>query len=143
MDQHAIPVIELWGRLIVALQGDVGDTQMERLREEVLQRVRERGAQGLVIDASGMWMVDSHLCAMLGRIVSSARLMGVRAVLSGLSPQVVLTLGEMGIDLEGISTALTLEEALESLGVAALRDDQTHSTQTLAEQWIELTGADR
>ena len=67
MDTNSIPVIELWGRLVVSLQGDVGDTQMDALRDEILRRVRDRGAKGLVIDASGMWLVDSHLCSMLGR----------------------------------------------------------------------------
>jgi hypothetical protein len=44
-------------------------------------------------------------------------------VLAGLQPQVVTTLGEMGIGLEGIATALSLEEALESLGINAIRSD--------------------
>src|SRR6187431_2357733 len=100
IESNRIPVIELWGRLIVSLQGDVTDTLMDQLRADVLHRVRERAPAGLVIDASGMWLVDSHLCSMLGRIVSAARLMGTRAVLAGLQPQVVITLGEMGIGFE-------------------------------------------
>lgn len=142
MTTHAIPVIELWGRLIVSLQGDVTDSQMERLRTEILQRVRERDARGLVIDASGMWLVDSHMCAMLGRIVMAARLMGVRALLSGLSPNVVMTLGEMGVGLEGITTARSLEEALEVLGVSTVRDDVLESTAALAEEWNDLIGVE-
>lgn len=124
MDAHAIPVIELWGRLVVPLQGDVSDSQMDQLRDEVLRRVRDRAAKGLVIDASGMWLVDSHLCAMLGRIVAAARLMGTRAVLAGLHPNVVVTLGEMGIALEGVETALSLEEALELLGINVVEMDR-------------------
>ncbi len=124
MEGHVIPVIELWGRLVVPLQGDVTDTQMERLRGDVLGRIQKGGARGLVIDASGMWLVDSHLCAMLGRIVNAASLMGTRAVLAGLSPLVVMTLEEMGIRLQGIETALTLEAALESLGVQPAIDDR-------------------
>ena len=143
MTTHTIPVIELWGRLIVSLQGDVSDSQMEQLRTEVLQRVRERDARGMVIDASGMWLVDSHMCAMLGRIVVAARLMGVRAILSGLSPNVVATLGEMGVGLEGITTALTLEEALESLGINAVHEDVAKSgLGRLADEWNDLTGVE-
>lgn len=116
-EQHAIPVIELWGRLVVSLQGDVTDSQMERLQTTLLDRIREKGAHGLVIDASGVWLMDSHLCAVLGRIAGAARLMGTRPVLSGLSPSVVMTLDQMGIALEGIETALGLETALERLGL--------------------------
>ena len=128
MESYRIPVIELWGRLIVTLQGDVSDTQMEQLRDDVLERVRQKAASGLVIDASGMWLVDSHLCAMLGRVVAAAALMGTRAVLAGLQPQVVVTLGEMGIGLEGVATALSLEQALESLGINASERESATAT---------------
>jgi rsbT antagonist protein RsbS len=136
-DYYRIPVIELWGRLIVSLQGDVSDTQMDQLRDDLLERVRQRAASGLVIDASGMWLVDSHLCAMLGRIVSAAALMGTRAVLAGLQPQVVITLGEMGIGLEGVATALSLEEALESLGVAGIHRESAATPNQNADTTIE------
>jgi rsbT antagonist protein RsbS len=117
MDENSIPVIELWGRLVVPLQGDLTDSQLERLRDTVLSRIRQRGATGLAVDASGLSIVDSHLCAVLGRLGESARLMGTRTVLSGLSPAVVVTLTEMGIGLSGVDTALSLEAALELLGV--------------------------
>lgn len=135
IESARIPVIELWGRLIVALQGDVSDSQMDQLRADVLHRVRERAPAGLVIDASGMWLVDSHLCSMLGRIVSAARLMGTRAVLAGLQPQVVITLGEMGIGLEAVETALSLEEALEALGLDVVRHEADR--QSAADEWLE------
>lgn len=113
-----IPVIELWRHLVVPLQGDITDTQMEDLSSAVLERIRDRGAEGLVLDASGVWLLDSHLCAVLGRLAGAARLMGARPVLCGLSPTVVLTLQAMGIELEGVDTALGLEGALELLGVS-------------------------
>jgi rsbT antagonist protein RsbS len=114
---HTIPVIELWGQLLVALQGELGDRQMDALEQNVLERIRARGAEGVVIDASAVWMMDSHLCAVLGRLAGAARLMGARAVLCGLGPNVVMTLQTMGIDLDGVDTALGLESALELLGV--------------------------
>jgi rsbT antagonist protein RsbS len=120
---HVIPVIELWGQLLVPLQGELGDRQMDDLQTNVLERIRDRGAEGVVIDASGVWMMDSHLCAVLGRLAGAARLMGARAVLCGLGPDVVMTLQSMGIDLEGVDTALGLEAALELLGVRPFDED--------------------
>jgi rsbT antagonist protein RsbS len=125
MDSHnPIPVIELWGRLVVPLQGDITDSQVDRLQETVLDRIKTRGADGLVIDCSGVWLMDSHLCAVLGRLAGAARLMGTPPVLCGLSPSVVMTLQSMGIDLDGIETALGLESALESLGLEVHRREQ-------------------
>jgi rsbT antagonist protein RsbS len=137
--QNTIPVIELWGRLVVPLQGDLTDSQMESLQTTLLERIREKGARGLVIDASGVWLMDSHLCAVLGRIAGAARLMGTRPVLAGLSPSVVMTLDQMGIALDGIETALGLEAALERLGldVHDTSDDDDDGIDELLEEGLD------
>lgn len=116
-----IPVIELWGHLLVPLQGDIGDRQMQDMIDDVLRRISLRGADGLLIDASGIWIVDSHLCAGLGRLATAANIMGVPSVLCGLSAEVVMTLQTMGFELEGVKTATTLERALEALGIVVQR----------------------
>lgn len=111
-----IPVIELWGHLLVPLQGDIGDLQMQGMIDDVLSRIATRGADGLLIDASGIWIVDSHLCAGLGKLATAASIMGVPSVLCGLSAEVVVTLQTMGFELNEVRTATTLEHALEALG---------------------------
>jgi rsbT antagonist protein RsbS len=118
-----IPVIELYGKLLLPLVGDITDTQMDALVEATLERIQARGSDGLVIDASGVWMVDSHLCAALGKLASSARLMGAEAVLCGLGSEVVITLQSMGFDLREVHTALGLEDALETLGLRLARSE--------------------
>ncbi len=119
--QHRIPIIHLWGCVIVPLQGDITDEQMEQLGHEVLQRLRQRPVRGLVVDVSGLWLLDSHLCAALGQLAASASLMGTPGILCGLSPDVAMTLHEMGIALRGLKTALGLEHALEALGLCPER----------------------
>jgi rsbT antagonist protein RsbS len=114
-----IPVLSLWGRLVVPLQGDIGDLQVEHLRDTVLARLRDSDASGLAIDVSGVWVLDSHICSVVGGIASAARLLGAEAVLCGLSPESVLTLQAMDIGLDSVRTAVDLEEALELLGIEA------------------------
>ena len=112
-----IPVIEIWGNLLVPLQGDISDRQMESMVDDVLRRIAKHGAEGLIIDASGVWLVDSHLCAGLGKLATAANIMGVPSVLCGLSSDVVMTLQTMGFEWDEIRTATTLERALEKLGL--------------------------
>ena len=112
-----IPIIKLFGQLLVPLQGDVTDHQASRLREDILLAIQKYGALGVVIDVSGLWIVDSHLCSVLAQLALASRLMGTRTVLSGVSPDIAVTLQTMGVGLEGMETALGLEEALELLGL--------------------------
>lgn len=129
----SIPIIELWGQLLVPLQGELGDADMRALEIALLERVRDRGPEGLVLDVSGVHTMDSHLCAVLGRLASAARLMGTRAVLSGLSPAIALTLEALDVDLGGVETVVGLEAAMEALGVAVHHQDARTLTALHAE----------
>ena len=114
-----IPIIQLWGQLIVTLQGDLTDRHAAVLTSDVLDRIQQTGARGLVLDISGTWLVDSHLCSVLAQLASAAKLMGTRTVITGMAPEVAMTLQSMGVALEGAETALGLEEGLTLLGLTA------------------------
>jgi len=121
-----IPIIRLWTLLLVPVQGELTDSQAEQLRHEVLGEIHSAGSEGLVLDVTGLWLMDSHLCAVLTRLAQAASLMGTRTIVCGMSAEVALTIQSMGLELRGVKTALTLEEALHSFGVhgpAAPDDD--------------------
>lgn len=127
-DQLRIPVICLWRRLVVPLQGDVTDEMAAVLAEDVLNAIRDTSASGLVIDLTGMWTMDSHLCHVMAGLAAAARLMGTPTVLCGMSAPIAVTLETMGAAFPQAQTALTLEDALERLGVAAMIDDEAPMT---------------
>lgn len=120
-DNDRLPIISLWKQVLVPLQGEITDALAERLLEQVLETVKTTDAEGLIIDLTGVWMVDSHLCSVLSKMAASARLMGAESSLCGMSAEVAITLQTMGIDLLGVRTALTLEEAFDSLGIGRLQ----------------------
>lgn len=113
---NLIPIIPLWGVLLVPLQGEITDTQAAHLSEAVLQRISRSGADGLVFDVSGVAIIDSHLCAILARVASAAQLMGAPTTICGVKPEIAMTLQAMGVRFE-VNTTLTLEEALRDLGI--------------------------
>lgn len=144
-DSSRIPIITLWNRILVPLQGDITDRQAARLSEDVLTTIQRTGAVGMVVDLSGLLIVDSHLCSVLAQLSSSARFMGTRMVISGLNADIALTLQTMGVELRGIETALGLEQGLELLGVA-LADSRSERARReefsrLVEQMLGNTNA--
>jgi rsbT antagonist protein RsbS len=116
-----LPVIRIWDQILVPLQGEISDALAERLVDQVLETIRDAGAEGLIIDLTGIWMVDSHLCAVLSKLAASARLMGANSIMCGMNAQVAITLQTMGLDMDTVRTALTLEEAFRLLGIGRVR----------------------
>ena len=131
---NIVPIIRLWDVLLVPLQGDIDDHEAEPLGDNLLARIYREGARGLVIDLSGVWMLDSHLCAVVVRLSRAARLLGTTTAVSGLSPQVALTLQSMGLELAAGRTSRTLEEALVLFGLTPGRgnDDAAAADDDLA-----------
>lgn len=124
MDEiNSVTCIPLWDCLLVPLHGDVSDQQAEALVTEVLERVQRDECYGVLVDLSGVWTLDSHLCAVLAKLALAARLMGAETVLSGIKPDIAMTLEAMGIELPGIETVGTLEDALEKMGITRTRRD--------------------
>ena len=110
-----VPIIRLYGSLVVPLQDMLPDHELEALRDEVTRRIVTDGATGVVLDVSAVAAMDSYVTRVVRDLAMTARLMGARTVLSGVAAPVAITMIEMGLDLPGVSTALDLERALELL----------------------------
>ncbi|MFF5970745.1 STAS domain-containing protein [Streptomyces sp. NPDC012769] len=115
-----VPVLALGDVLLVTLQGELHDSVAARLQEDIAQAIATSPApvRGVVIDISGVEIVDSFLGRILAEIGSSARLLATRTVLAGMRPAVAITLVELGLTLPGLVTALDVDRALSLLGRA-------------------------
>lgn len=80
-----------------------------------MDRVRESGAKGVVLDVSGVEIIDSYITRILNDIGRSVRFMGADCFLVGVRPAVAMTLVEMGVELDSVQTALNLDLALARL----------------------------
>lgn len=110
-----VPILEISGFLVVSIQGELSDTEVEELQQRLLERVTETRGRGLVIDISGMDIVDSYFCRMLRDTARMAQLMGATTVVSGIAAAVAVTLTELGLQLQGVHTELSLDRALARL----------------------------
>ncbi|AKJ09548.1 anti-anti-sigma factor [Streptomyces incarnatus] len=111
----AVPVLALGETLLVSLQGELHDSLAEQLQHDIAHRIAESTANGVVIDISGVEIVDSFLGRVLAEIAAGASLLAARTVLAGMRPAVAITLVELGLTLPGLATALDVARALELL----------------------------
>jgi len=121
-----IPIIKVWHLLLVPLQGQIDDQLAEQLRQDILHRIQNTDVTGLLMDVTGLWLMDSYLCAVLSQIAAAARLMGTDTLICGMSPEIALTLQTMGLELPNVGTELSLEVALARLGVGVLDQHLAH-----------------
>ncbi|MGW2724341.1 STAS domain-containing protein [Streptomyces sp. NPDC001492] len=110
-----VPVLALRETLLVTLQGELHDGMAEQLQEDINRRIAGSGATGVIIDISGVEIVDSFLGRILAEIAASASLLAARTVVAGMRPAVAITLVELGLTLPGLTTALDVDRALELL----------------------------
>src|SRR5437868_10812553 len=108
-----IPILKIGPTLLATIQIELHDTVVDSFQNDVLEEIEKTGAKGLIIDISGLETVDSYVARMLANTAKMAKLMGTETVIVGMRPAVAATLVRMGYFMEGIHTALSLEEGLE------------------------------
>ncbi|TDK59443.1 STAS domain-containing protein [Bacillus salipaludis] len=110
-----IPILKLYNCLLVSIQWELDDQTALQFQENLLQKIHETDADGVVIDLTSVDMIDSFIAKVLGDVINMSKLMGARVVLTGIQPAVAITLVELGIHLQDVRTALDLEKGLERL----------------------------
>src|SRR5215831_2620535 len=113
MPSGAIPILKLGPTLLASIQIELHDTVVDAFQSDVLEEIEKTGASGLIIDISALETVDSYVARMLANTAKMAKLMGTDTVIVGMRPAVAATLVRMGYLMEGINTALSLEEGLQ------------------------------
>lgn len=112
---RTVPLLRLGNTLLTTVMADLKDAVAERFQHELLEEIERTGASGLVIDISALDIVDTYVARVLADTAKMARLMGTRTVLVGMPPEVAATLVQMGFTLEGVETALNLDDGLALL----------------------------
>ena len=110
-----IPILRLKGILLTSIQVDLADREALEFQSDLVQEVTRSEAQGVVIDVTALDVVDSFMARVLNETAAMAQTLGAEVVLCGIQPSVALTLTEMGRELLGVDTALSLEQGVEKV----------------------------
>src|SRR4051794_23022788 len=116
-----VPILKHGDVLIASIQSALTDNDLIRLQDDLADQVGRFRARGVVIDVTTLDVLDSFATRTLRNIVHTAKLRGAQAVVVGIQPDVAFSMVQLGVTLEGVTTALDLEEGLSLLSQAARR----------------------
>ncbi len=110
-----VPIFKQRDSLIATMQFVPSDEDLTKLRERLLQDVGRHRALGVVLDVSGLDVMDSFSARSVRDLALMLRLRGAETVIVGIQPEVAFSMVQLGLRLEGVSTALDLEEGIAYL----------------------------
>jgi rsbT antagonist protein RsbS len=110
-----IPIFKVGPNLLVTIQVDMHDQLALTLQDDLTSRIAKENAKGVLIDISSLDVVDSFIGRMIANISAMARVLDARTVMVGMQPAVAITLVELGLQLEGVLTALNVEKGMALL----------------------------
>lgn len=110
----ASPVIQLWEKvLVVPLIGTLDSTRTQVIMENLLNKIAETNTEIAIIDITGIAVVDTLVAQHLIKTIEASRLMGAKAIISGISPEIAQTIVRLGIDINNINTKSNLKSAFK------------------------------
>jgi anti-anti-sigma regulatory factor/HAMP domain-containing protein len=113
MRAMSVPVLPVTERtLVVPLVGALDATRLSHLQQEALSAIERYRADHILLDVTGVPVLDESVAGGLIRVAAAARLLGSTAILVGISPAVAKSLVHLGVDLAGIETKATLRAGL-------------------------------
>ena len=135
-----IPLQLTRGSIVASIQVDLSDETMTQFRQDLLSLVKASGATRIILDVSGVHVMDLAEFESLQRTVAMAGLLGARSVVAGLRPGVVSSLVELDAPVDWVVAALNLEQAFalfqEAIGQPATaapperQEEQTDEAET-------------
>lgn len=125
------PVLQMWdGVLALPIVGSLDTARTQQMNETLLERIVETGSEIVILDITGVPLVDTAVAKHLLETVTAARLLGAEVLIVSISPRIALTLVHLGLDLGGITTRTTmakgLELALDRLGLQVVPRNGAH-----------------
>ena len=110
-----VPILKQGDVLIATFQAALSDADLNHLRRGLVQQVVKHRSRGVIVDVTAMDVMDSFASRTLREIAHMIRLRGAETVIVGIQPEVAFAMVQLGLTLEGIGTALDLEEGLAYL----------------------------
>lgn len=110
-----VPILKQRDYLIASIQAALTDNDLLQLRDALVDQVGTYRSRGVIVDVTALDVLDSFSVRTLRDLAHMIRLRGAETVIVGIQPEVSFAMVQLGLTLEGVSTALDLEEGLAYL----------------------------
>jgi rsbT antagonist protein RsbS len=110
-----VPILKQGLYLIASIQAALSDVDLVHLRDALAEKVGKFRARGVIVDVTVLDVMDSFASRTLRDLAHMTRLRGAETVIVGIQPEVAFAMVQLGLTLEGVATALDLEEGLTFL----------------------------
>jgi len=111
--EMSVPVLPLSTKvLVMPLIGALDSQRLGQVQQQALERIEHSSAKYLILDITGVTIVDTQVAQGLIQAVQAARLLGAEVILVGIRPEVAQTIIGLGIQLEGMTTRSNLQEGI-------------------------------
>ena len=110
-----VPILKQGPYLIAIIQSALTDADIVHLRDALVEKVGRHRSLGVIIDVTALDVMDSFATGTLRDMAHMVRLRGAETVIVGIQPDVAFAMVHMGLKMEGVATALDLEEGLAYL----------------------------
>jgi rsbT antagonist protein RsbS len=112
-----VPILKQGPYLIAQIQSALKDRDLVQLRDALVEQVGRFRSRGVIVDVTGLDVLDSFGTRTLQDIVQMIRLRGAQTVIVGIQPAVAFAMVQLGLILS--PTALDLEEGIAFLDLKA------------------------
>ena len=110
-----VPILKQGPYLIASIQSALSDNDLVQLRDSLVEQVGRQRSRGVIVDVTALDVMDSFATRTIRDITYMIRLRGAETVIVGIQPDVAFTMVQLGLKLEGVPTALDLEEGIAFL----------------------------
>ena len=107
-----VPILRLGSCLVASVQDTLSDAELRDLQQRLAEQVGVAAMRGVVIDVTVLDVIDSFATRTLSTIASTVKLRGADVVIVGIQPEVAFAMVQLGLTLDGVRTALDLDEGL-------------------------------
>ncbi len=108
------PILPLYeGILVLPLVGVIDSFRAGQIMERLLTAIAERQSDIVIIDITGVPVIDTAVANYLLQTARAAQLIGAQVILVGIGPEIAQTIVQLGVDLSGIAIGANLQNGIE------------------------------